>query len=131
MYSDETASGSAGDRQTPLASANARSGGPSRATTTVLVSRASGSFGGKAKSRSSSDSRNATVPQRSQVSRRLQPRHAGCRASDDRGSLEASRPAPDPSPAPSPRPASSFPPKRARYEERWGGKEGGRPWRTR
>src|SRR3546814_12057007 len=74
MYSDETASGSAGDRQTPLASANARSGVPSRATTTVLVSRASGSFGGKAKSRSSSDSRNATAPQRSKGRRRRQPR---------------------------------------------------------
>src|SRR3546814_11618724 len=46
----------------------------SRATTTVLVSRASGSFGGKAKSRSSSDSRNATAPQRSQGRSRRQPR---------------------------------------------------------
>src|SRR3546814_1268408 len=54
--------------------ANARSGVPSRATTTVLVSRASGSFGGKAKSRSSSDSRNATAPQRSQGRSRRQPR---------------------------------------------------------
>src|SRR3546814_17964359 len=58
----------------PLASANARSGVPSRATTTVLVSRASGSFGGKAKSSTSSDNRKATVPQRSQGRRRRQPR---------------------------------------------------------
>src|SRR3546814_1685764 len=58
----------------PLASANARSGVPSRATTTVLVSRASGSFGGKAKSSTSSDNRKATVPQRSQGRSRRQPR---------------------------------------------------------
>src|SRR3546814_3024732 len=58
----------------PLASANARSGVPSRATTTVLVSRASGSFGGQAKSSTSSDNRKATVPQRSQGRSRRQPR---------------------------------------------------------
>ena len=64
-YSGDTLSMDAGYRHTPSASANARSGVPSRATTKVLVSRSFGSGGGNARSSTSSRLSTATVPQRS------------------------------------------------------------------
>src|SRR3546814_321751 len=61
-------------RQEALAFGDGREGGPAAGDYLGRGTGGFGSCGGEAKSRSSSDSRNATVPQRSQGRSRRQPR---------------------------------------------------------